>query len=90
MTKTIVLFTKDLSEVDRLSDKTDLSKQRIILNLLNDRQQEFVKQYTWRTEFNWFTGETELSIRKKQFSTREWTQILFLFPHAQARKGPLR
>jgi len=89
MTKVIVLYSADLRGTG-FPDGSDLNRQKDIVKRLTEKQTEFVKQYAWRTDFNWHTGETELSIRKKQFSTEEWTRILFLFPHARLRVGPTK
>ena len=89
MTKVIVLHSADLRGTG-FPDGSALNRQKDIVKSLTERQMLFVKQYTWRAEFNWHTGETELSIRKRDFSTQEWTRILFLFPHARLRKGPVR
>jgi len=89
MTKVIVLHSADLKGT-RFPVGSAVNRQKDIVKSLTERQMLFVKQYTWRTEFNWHTGETELSIRKRNFSTEEWTRILFLFPYARLRKGPVR
>lgn len=89
MTQVITLISRDLGGT--VSQRTQAGgRSRDAFQSLTDRQQQFVKQYAWRAEHNWYTGETELTIRKKQFSSREWTEILFLFPHAQLRKGAIR
>jgi len=89
MTKVIVLHSADLRGTG-FPDGSALTRQREIVHSLTEKQTEFVKQYAWRADFNWHSGETELSIRKKQFSTEEWTRILFLFPNAQLRRGPTK
>lgn len=90
MTQIIVLYSEDQTKTGAYSDVSDLQIQPKIIRCLNEPQKAFVKQHNWRTDFNWFTGETELSIRKRQFSSEEWCRILFLFPNARLRKGPLR
>lgn len=90
MTQVIVLYSVDLTEIGAYSDRSGLQIQPKIIHCLNEPQFDFVRQHTWRAEFNWYTGETELSIRKRQFSSEDWSRILFLFPYAHLRKGPLR
>lgn len=72
------------------SEPGDLRAQKQILNSLSERQMEWLRQHTYRTDFNWHTGYTELSIRKSSFSAREYTEMLFLFPQAQARSCSIR
>lgn len=90
MTQVIVLHNKTLADSMPYVERAKISDQQLIWHSLSERQQQFVREYTWRAEFNWHSGKTELSIRKSQFSTEEWTQILFLFPLARSRRGPIR
>lgn len=88
MTQVIVLYrySKNFSNSSPFEER---ASENDVFRCLSNLQQQFVQGYTWRTELNWYTGETELSIRKSQFSTEEWTQILFLFPEARLRQGPI-
>ena len=85
MTQVIVLESQKLG-----FEKHPGVYTRELYHSLSDKQQQFVSQYAWRGDHNWHTGETELCIRKKQFSSEEWSRILFLFPHARLRRGPIR
>lgn len=89
MTEVIVLYrySKNFSNSSPFEETANAND---VFHCLSDLQQQFVRRYTWRTELNWQTGEIELSIRKSQFSTEEWTRILFLFPLARLRQGPVK
>jgi len=54
-----------------------------LIKTLNPKQLNFLKQYTYRFDYNWRTQCTELRIRKTDFTEQELTRILFLFPQAQ-------
>jgi hypothetical protein len=90
MTQVIVLYSKNLSDSPLFVERANATEQKKIWHCLSERQQQFVRAHTWRTELNWRTGESELIIRKSQFSTKDWTTILFLFPCAHLRGVPLQ
>lgn len=86
MTQVIVLHSVDLTVKGFSFSRYRADTQ--IMHSLSQRQTQFVRAHTWRTEYNWRTGESELTIRKSQFSTKDWTTILFLFPCAHLRGVP--
>lgn len=86
MTQVIVLHSVNLTVNGNASTGPRADTQ--IMRSLSQSQTQFVRAHTWRTELNWRTGESELIIRKSQFSTKDWTTILFLFPCAHLRGVP--
>lgn len=61
------------------------TRPQTALQGLTPAQLKFIKEFVYRFDHNWNTGELDLNIRLREFSEEDFAKMLFLFPHARAR-----
>tara|TARA_R110002073_G_scaffold252085_2_gene414660 strand:- start:227 stop:445 length:219 start_codon:yes stop_codon:yes gene_type:complete len=60
------------------------SSKKSLLEQLPNSQVQFMKKFIWRVEYDFNSNQHKLTIRSSNFSNKDYSRMLFLFPYAYA------